>query len=173
MPRRYLQFVLYLTGQQLVIMLVTALRVVVAVVAATAVRRVTWPRSVLSLGTWPTSSAVTAMRWVMPPVTAISPVTVSLWMCDLFKRVMTDFHTVSRVVCSNCQEKGHFKSRCQNPMKQEEGDNGNGDGGNGDGDGFDNAAGFENSGGGFDGANDFVSSGDFETSQNPGANSAW
>ena len=69
------------------------------------------------------------------------------------------------MTCSNCQEKGHFKSKCTNPIKVED------DGGFGANDdaglanssgglenaglanssgGFDNNAGFANASGGFD-----------------------
>jgi len=49
---------------------------------------------------------------------------------------------VTRVKCSNCQQMGHFKSRCTNPTVDE--------------DSYDNgAAGFDNggNGGGFDNGN--------------------
>ena len=55
--------------------------------------------------------------------------------------------TVARVKCNNCQQMGHYKSRCPNPLVSEDA----GDGGFGNG-GFDNANATDGvAKGGFDG----------------------
>lgn len=55
-----------------------------------------------------------------------------------------NYLTVTRVVCSNCQTKGHWKSKCPNPPAEENGGdsgfgNGSFDNGGIDNGGFDNA----------------------------------
>ena len=56
------------------------------------------------------------------------------------------------MTCSNCQEKGHFKSKCTNPIKVEDdgGFGGNDDAGLANSSGGLENAGFANTSGGFD-----------------------
>lgn len=63
--------------------------VVALVVAATVVRRVTWPRSATSLGTCPRSSAATVTTMDTPAASARSLVTVSLVSPDLEFHMLT------------------------------------------------------------------------------------
>ncbi len=54
---------------------------------------------------------------------------------------LTDMLVVSRVKCSNCQQMGHFKSRCLNPTVDEDA------AGNGNNGGFENGGGLDSGGG--------------------------
>lgn len=105
-----------------------ALPVVALAVAATVVRRVTWPRSATSRETCPRSNAATATSTVTPDASVPSPVTVSLVSPD--PRIPhADIIPDSRVQCQNCQEYGHTKVRCTKPHVDEDGGAGGGGGG--------------------------------------------
>ena len=48
--------------------------------------------------------------------------------------VVANYFTVARVKCANCQEMGHYKSRCPNPLvPEDDGEGGYGGGGYGGG----------------------------------------
>ncbi len=54
-----------------------------------------------------------------------------------------DSSTVTRIKCSNCQQMGHYKSKCPNPLVSEDDgyDGGGADTGGADNGGFDSGAG--------------------------------
>jgi len=78
---------------------------------------------------------------------------------------------VSRVKCSNCQQMGHFKSKCPNPLvPEDEGDGGFG--GGGDNGGFGDG-GFGNGDTGNDGFGSGAAKGDADDWDTGAASGAW
>lgn len=102
--------------------------VVAVAAAATVVRRATCRRSAPSLRTCPRCSAATVTSSVILAGSVPSRVTAS-FACRL--RILLSANKIadSRVKCSNCQEMGHTKVRCKQPLVPEADDAG-GFGGN-------------------------------------------